>query len=52
MRHLKTEVDTIKTDVECGLRLDDPSISFQPGDTLVCYKIRHDPQVTDWNPGF
>ncbi|XP_033227277.1 translation initiation factor IF-2, mitochondrial isoform X1 [Belonocnema kinseyi] len=52
MRHLKSEVDSIKADVECGLRFVDQSVSFQPGDTIVCYKLRYDPQYTDWNPGF
>ena len=52
MRHLKNEVDTIKTDVECGLRFDDTSVSFESGDTIVCYKIRHEPQIINWDPGF
>jgi translation initiation factor IF-2 len=52
MRHLKSEVDTIKKDVECGLRLHDKTFQAQPGDTVVCYKINMVPQVTDWDPGF
>lgn len=52
IRHLKNEVDTIKKDVECGLRLDDPSISLQPGDTIVCYQMKQVPQKIDWDPGF
>lgn len=52
MRHLKNEVDSIKKDVECGLKLQDQSIEVQPGDTLVCYNIQMKPQTTDWDPGF
>ncbi|XP_012540296.1 translation initiation factor IF-2, mitochondrial isoform X2 [Monomorium pharaonis] len=52
MRHLKNETQTIKTDVECGLRFDDPTISFKSGDVLVCYQTYQKPQETDWDPGF
>nr|CAD7574582.1 unnamed protein product [Timema californicum] len=52
MRHLKNEVDTIKKDVECGLRLNDDTVSFQPGDVLQCYEIKHVKQETQWDPGF
>lgn len=52
MRHLKNEVDTIKTDVECGLQLSDHEIRFKPGDTLVCYEVKEVSRETDWNPGF
>jgi translation initiation factor IF-2 len=52
MRHLKNEVDSIKKDVECGLRLEDGTIRFKPGDSLVCYEIKKEQQQTDWDPGF
>lgn len=52
MRHLKNEVDSIKKDVECGLRLDNQQFEVRAGDTIVCYKINHEPQQTDWDPGF
>jgi len=52
MKHLKNETETIKTNVECGLRFDDPTVSFKTGDLLVCYQIYQKPQETDWNPGF
>ncbi|KAL9693439.1 hypothetical protein quinque_012724 [Culex quinquefasciatus] len=52
MRHLKNEVDTIKKDVECGLRLDDQDVVVKAGDSLVCYKIVQEPQETEWDPGF
>ncbi|XP_045036915.1 translation initiation factor IF-2, mitochondrial-like isoform X2 [Daphnia magna] len=31
MKHLKSEVDTVKKDVECGIRLDSPTLQFRPG---------------------
>ncbi|XP_076382983.1 mitochondrial translation initiation factor 2 isoform X2 [Megalopta genalis] len=52
MRHLKDEVSKIETDVECGLRLDNPTLQFQPGDTLVCFILKEVPQTIGWNPGF
>lgn len=52
MRHLKDEVSSVKVNIECGLRLDDPTVSFQPGDVLVCFKPYKTPQKVDWDPGF
>ncbi|XP_071544942.1 translation initiation factor IF-2, mitochondrial [Panulirus ornatus] len=39
MRHLKSEVDTFTRNNECGLKFEDEELRFQPGDTLICYKI-------------
>lgn len=52
MRHLKSEVDTIRSGVECGLRLADQEVEAQNGDTLVCYTTKTVEQKTDWDPGF
>uniref|UniRef100_A0A182RZ88 Translation initiation factor IF-2, mitochondrial n=1 Tax=Anopheles funestus TaxID=62324 RepID=A0A182RZ88_ANOFN len=52
MRHLKNEVDSIKKDVECGLRLDNQTLELKAGDTIVCYQINRVPQQTEWDPGF
>ncbi|XP_072743834.1 mitochondrial translation initiation factor 2 [Anoplolepis gracilipes] len=52
MRHMKSETETIKTNVECGLRFEDPTLSFKSGDILVCYQIGQKSQETDWDPGF
>lgn len=52
MRHLKNEVDTIKKDLECGLRLADFEVEAQPGDVIVCYTTVKKPQETHWDPGF
>lgn len=50
MRHLKNEVDTIKKDVECGLKLSDSSVEVKPGDTIVCYEMVDVKNETNWNP--
>ncbi|EDW81488.2 uncharacterized protein Dwil_GK10998 [Drosophila willistoni] len=52
MRHLKNEVDSIKKDVECGLRFKDTKILAQAGDILQCYATQMESQQTDWDPGF
>ncbi|XP_046622262.1 translation initiation factor IF-2, mitochondrial isoform X1 [Neodiprion virginianus] len=52
LRHIKSEVETIKNGVECGLRLKDPEVKFQPGDTLVCYNLVDEEQKCEWDPGF
>lgn len=52
MRHLKNEVNTIDTDMECGLQLSDSNITFEKGDTLVCVERRIVTPKTDWDPGF
>lgn len=52
MRHLKSEVDSVKKDIECGLRLDNLKFDPASGDTIVCYQIIKKPQETDWDPGF
>lgn len=52
MRHLKSEVDSIKKDVECGLQLADKSIEAEPGDRIICYTIKKQKQTIDWSPGF
>ncbi|EDW49131.1 translation initiation factor IF-2, mitochondrial isoform X1 [Drosophila sechellia] len=52
MRHLKNEVDTIKKDVECGLRFRDTKVLPQAGDILQCYTTKMEAQQTDWDPGF
>uniref|UniRef100_T1JA40 Translation initiation factor IF-2, mitochondrial n=1 Tax=Strigamia maritima TaxID=126957 RepID=T1JA40_STRMM len=52
MKHLKTEVNSIKKNIECGLRLSDSDIRFQQGDTLICYEMVEADQKIDWDPGF
>lgn len=52
MRHLKNEVDTIKTDVECGISLKDHEILPRLGDVLQCYQIVEVQQEIDWDLDF
>ncbi|XP_029642566.1 translation initiation factor IF-2, mitochondrial isoform X1 [Octopus sinensis] len=52
MKHFKHEVDTIKTDFECGISLEDLTIQFQRGDRLICYKEIQEPQSIKWDVGF
>lgn len=52
MRHLKDEVNEIKTEMECGLQLNDSSIRFMKDDTIVCFEMIKVEQKTDWDPGF
>lgn len=52
LKHLKNEANSIKKDVECGLRLEDPEVRFQAGDTIICYERVKVEQKIDWNPGF
>ncbi|KAK4306798.1 hypothetical protein Pmani_021406 [Petrolisthes manimaculis] len=52
MRHVKAEVNSIPRGGECGLKLEDEEVRFQPGDTLICYQINNVKQLTEWDPGF
>lgn len=52
MRHLKDEVATIKTNMECGLRFEDTTIRLNPGDKIVCYMLREQQQKINWETGF
>ncbi|CAH1790689.1 unnamed protein product [Owenia fusiformis] len=52
LKHFKTEVDTIKTDVECGIAFKNINVPLRPGDTVVCYENVDVKQTIDWDPGF
>lgn len=52
LRHLKNEVDSIKKDVECGIRLDKIDMQFEPGDIIECYVLKDESQKCEWDPGF
>lgn len=52
MRHLKNEVDTVKKDVECGLKLVDLNEKVENGDVIICYQLLKQAVETEWNPGF
>ncbi|XP_043509365.1 translation initiation factor IF-2, mitochondrial isoform X1 [Frieseomelitta varia] len=52
MRHLKNEMSSIEANLECGLRFEDPKVSLQSGDTIICFKLNREKQKLDWDPGF
>lgn len=52
MKHLKDEVDTVRSGLECGLSLQDHSVVVKEGDEIVCYKFNKIPQKSEWDPGF
>jgi len=52
LKHFKNEVDTIKTDVECGLSFQDQSVSPQPGDVVVCFEHKEKKQELSWDLDF
>lgn len=52
IRHLKSEVNSIKSGVECGLRFENPDVVVEPGDTVICYVVHEVPPRVNWDPGF
>lgn len=52
LRHVKTEVNSMKHGTECGLMLGDSSIPVKLGDTIVCFKRTLVQKPLEWNPGF
>ncbi|XP_046336391.2 translation initiation factor IF-2, mitochondrial-like [Haliotis rufescens] len=52
LKHFKEEVDNVKTDMMCGISLEDPSLTFQAGDVIQCVQIKHVQQDIDWQPEF
>ncbi|XP_041353564.1 translation initiation factor IF-2, mitochondrial-like [Gigantopelta aegis] len=52
LKHFKNEVDSIKTDVECGISLEDRGMKFKVGDIIRCYDMQEVTQDIDWEPGF
>ncbi|OXU17644.1 hypothetical protein TSAR_000745 [Trichomalopsis sarcophagae] len=52
IRHLKEEVENVKTNMECGIKLDGAQVEFKQGDEILCYKLVDKVDETDWNPGF
>ncbi len=52
LHHFKSEVETIKTDVECGVSFVDHTVQPQPGDTILCYQTKDIAQEIDWELEF
>jgi len=52
MKHFKSEVDSVKMDVECGLILSDQSVGPLVGDTIVCFEYKDKQMDIDWDLQF
>lgn len=52
LKHLKDDVQTVKTGMECGLSLDNEELQYKPGDEIVCYSESEVKQKISWDPGF
>jgi translation initiation factor IF-2 len=52
LKHLKTDVSTIKRNVEFGFSFENQEIKVEQGDKLVCYAIKMVNCKLDWDLGF
>jgi len=52
LKHFKNEVESIRTDVECGLSFKDQSVAPQAGDVVVCFEYRKVKPELTWNLDF
>ena len=52
LKHLKDEVSEIVQNQECGLRVQDQSLVFQPDDVILAVETRQEPNSCKWDPGF
>jgi len=52
LKHVKTEINTVKRNVEFGIAFEEYHEDFLPGDTIVCYEIKMVKMPFEWNLGF
>lgn len=52
LKHHKTDVNTIKKNVEFGLGLEKDGLEIKPGDKIECYQVKMVKTVIDWDLGF
>ena len=52
LKHLKDEVSEIVQNQECGLRVPDQGLVFQPDDVILAVETRQEPNSCKWDPGF
>lgn len=45
-------MEEVRNGQECGLKVADESINFEPGDQIICYNTRLQRDKTSWDPGF
>ena len=52
LKYKKDEMSVINQGQECGLRLQDESVRFEPNDEIIFYEKKKVPRTLEWNPGF
>ncbi len=52
LKHVKTEINTVKRNVEFGISFEEYHEDFIPGDMIVCYEIKMVKMPLEWNLGF
>ncbi|KAL3873915.1 hypothetical protein ACJMK2_036992 [Sinanodonta woodiana] len=52
LKHHKSEVESIKVDVECGISFENFQDDFQVGDEIHCCTIKETKQEVKWDLGF
>jgi translation initiation factor IF-2 len=52
LKHLKTDVNTIKRNIEFGLAFEEQSVQPVKGDTIICYNVKKVKEPIEWNLGF
>ena len=52
LKHMKDEVSEILQNQECGLRVPDEKLRFQPGDVILAVETRTENDKCKWDPGF
>ena len=52
LKHMKDEVSEILQNQECGFRVKDEEIRFQPGDVFLAVETRTENDKCRWDPGF
>lgn len=52
LKYKKDEASLINQGQECGLRLQDESVRFEPNDEIIFYEKKKVARKLEWNPGF
>lgn len=52
LKHHKTDVSSIKRNVEFGLSFENEQLRLQPGDRIQCYTVKMIKKPVEWDLGF
>jgi len=52
LKHIKTDINTVKRNVEFGISFDDSNLEVMPDDKILCYSIKMVKSPIEWNLGF